>query len=119
MNNVSHESENKTTASIQFFNLFPFYTKIKTSLLLYLPLVKQVGYNKCSYLTFYEKYLRETSNKNFKIDRNWKDKWRLVFNFYTVYIFLQVSVPCHCPTDSLSKTRQVQMTRILFRLILR
>ena len=34
INNVSHESENKTTASIQFVNLFPFYTKIKTSDLL-------------------------------------------------------------------------------------
>ena len=33
INNVSHESENKTTASIQFVNLFPFYTKIKTSIL--------------------------------------------------------------------------------------
>ena len=34
INNVSHESGNKTTASIQFVNLFPFYTKIKTSILL-------------------------------------------------------------------------------------
>ena len=25
--NVSHESGNKTTALIQFFDLFPFYTK--------------------------------------------------------------------------------------------
>ena len=31
---VSHESGNKTTASIQFINLFAFYTKIKTSILL-------------------------------------------------------------------------------------
>ena len=34
INNVSHESENKITASIHFINLFPFYTKIKTSILL-------------------------------------------------------------------------------------
>ena len=33
INNVSHESGNKNTDSIQFFNLFPFYTKIKTSIL--------------------------------------------------------------------------------------
>ena len=33
-NNVSHESGNKTTVSIQFINLFQFYTKIKTSILL-------------------------------------------------------------------------------------
>ena len=33
INNVSNESKNKTTASIQF-NLLPFYTKIKTSILL-------------------------------------------------------------------------------------
>ena len=32
-NNVSHESGNKTTASIHFVNLFPFYKKIKTSIL--------------------------------------------------------------------------------------
>ena len=32
--NVSQESGNKTTASIHFINLFPFYTKIKTSILL-------------------------------------------------------------------------------------
>ena len=56
MNNVSHENGNKTTASIQFFNLFPFYTKIKTSILLHSPPVRQIGYNKCSYLTYYEKY---------------------------------------------------------------
>ena len=29
INNVSQESGNKTTASIHFINLFPFYTKIK------------------------------------------------------------------------------------------
>ena len=34
INNVSHENGNKTTASIHFVNLFPFYTKIKTSILL-------------------------------------------------------------------------------------
>ena len=34
INNVSHENGNKTTASIHFGNLFPFYTKIKTSILL-------------------------------------------------------------------------------------
>ena len=34
INNVSHESGNKTTASIHFVNLFAFYTKIKTSFLL-------------------------------------------------------------------------------------
>ena len=34
INNVSHESGYKTTASIHFVNLFPFYTKIKTSILL-------------------------------------------------------------------------------------
>ena len=34
INNVSHESGDKTTASIQFVNLFPFYIKIKTSILL-------------------------------------------------------------------------------------
>ena len=34
INNVSHESGNKTTASIDFINLFPFYTKIKISILL-------------------------------------------------------------------------------------
>ena len=33
INNVSQESGNKTTASIHFINLFPFYTKIKTSIL--------------------------------------------------------------------------------------
>ena len=33
INNVSQESENKTTASIYFINLFAFYTKIKTSIL--------------------------------------------------------------------------------------
>ena len=33
-NNVSHESGNKTTASIHFVNLFPFYTKIQTNILL-------------------------------------------------------------------------------------
>ena len=33
-NNVSCENGNKTIASIQFFNLFSFYTKIKTSILL-------------------------------------------------------------------------------------
>ena len=32
INNVSQESGNKTTASIHFINLFPFYTKIKTSI---------------------------------------------------------------------------------------
>ena len=32
INNVSQESENKTTASIHFINLFAFYTKIKTSI---------------------------------------------------------------------------------------
>ena len=39
INNISHENGNKTTASIQYFNLFPFYTNIKTSILLHLPLV--------------------------------------------------------------------------------
>ena len=34
INNVSYESGDKTTASIHFVNLFPFYTKIKTSILL-------------------------------------------------------------------------------------
>ena len=34
INNVSHESGDKTTASIHFVNLFAFYTKIKTSFLL-------------------------------------------------------------------------------------
>ena len=34
INNVSYESGDKTTASIHFVNLFPFYTKIKTSNLL-------------------------------------------------------------------------------------
>ena len=34
INNVSHESGNKITASIHFVNLFPFYTKIKTTILL-------------------------------------------------------------------------------------
>ena len=34
INNVSQESGDKTTASIHFINLFPFYTKIKTSFLL-------------------------------------------------------------------------------------
>ena len=34
INNVSQESGNKTTASIHFVNLFPFYTKIKPSILL-------------------------------------------------------------------------------------
>ena len=34
INNVSHENRNKTTASIHFVNLFPFYIKIKTSVLL-------------------------------------------------------------------------------------
>ena len=34
INNVSQESGNKTTASIHFINLFSFYTKIKTSILL-------------------------------------------------------------------------------------
>ena len=34
INNVSYESGNKTTALIQFVNLFLFYTKIKTSLAL-------------------------------------------------------------------------------------
>ena len=28
INNVSHESGNKTTASIHFVNLFPFYKKL-------------------------------------------------------------------------------------------
>ena len=32
--NVSQESGNKTTALIYFINLFAFYTKIKTSILL-------------------------------------------------------------------------------------
>ena len=45
------------------FNLFPFYTKIKTSILLHLLLVRQVGYNKCSYLTYYEKYKRNFQQK--------------------------------------------------------
>ena len=40
LHNVSHENGNKITASIQFFNLFPFYTKIITSILLYLSLVR-------------------------------------------------------------------------------
>ena len=39
-NYVSHESVNKTTASIQFFNLFPFYTKNQTCILLHLPIVR-------------------------------------------------------------------------------
>ena len=34
INNVSQENGKKTTASIHFVNLFPFYTKIKTSILL-------------------------------------------------------------------------------------
>ena len=34
INNVSQESGNKATASIHFINLFAFYTKIKTSILL-------------------------------------------------------------------------------------
>ena len=34
INNVRKESGNKTTASIHFVKLFPFYTKIKTSFLL-------------------------------------------------------------------------------------
>ena len=34
INNVSQENGNKTTALIHFINLFPFYTKIKTSILL-------------------------------------------------------------------------------------
>ena len=34
INNVSQESGDKTIASIHFVNLFPFYTKIKTSILL-------------------------------------------------------------------------------------
>ena len=34
INNVSHENGNKSIASIHFINLFPFYTKIKTSILL-------------------------------------------------------------------------------------
>ena len=34
INNISHENGNKTKAFIQFVNLFPFYTKIKTSILL-------------------------------------------------------------------------------------
>ena len=34
INNVNHENGNKTTASIRFVNLFPFYTKIETSIVL-------------------------------------------------------------------------------------
>ena len=34
INNVHQESGNKTTVSIHFVNLFPFHTKIKTSILL-------------------------------------------------------------------------------------
>ena len=34
INNVSQENGDKTTTSIHFVNLFPFYTKIKTSFLL-------------------------------------------------------------------------------------
>ena len=33
INNVSQENGNKIIASIHFVNLFPFYTKIKTSIL--------------------------------------------------------------------------------------
>ena len=40
INNVSQESGNKTTAPI-YFNLFPFYTKIKTSILLRVGNLKQ------------------------------------------------------------------------------
>ena len=61
INNVSHENGNKSTASIQFFNLFLFYTKVIMSILLHLPLVTKVGYNKCSYLTYCKK-----CNKNLK-----------------------------------------------------
>ena len=63
INNVSHENENKTTMSIQFFNLFPFYKKIKTSILLHLPLARSVCHNTCSYLIFYEKYKRNFQQK--------------------------------------------------------
>ena len=34
INNVSQESGDKTTALIHFVNLYPLYTKIKTSILL-------------------------------------------------------------------------------------
>ena len=65
INNVSHESGDKTTASIQFFNLFPFYTKIKTSILLRVGIknqpnktLSQVGFFGFFLIFYFLKYLK-------------------------------------------------------------
>ena len=45
INNVSHENRNKITALVHFVNLFSFYTKIKTSILLRIGIEKPVQKN--------------------------------------------------------------------------
>ena len=52
INNVSHESRDKTTASIRFVNLFPLYTKIKTSILLRVGIKKPAQKNFASSVFF-------------------------------------------------------------------
>ena len=60
INNVSHESGNKTTTSIHVVNLFPFYTKTKTSILLKVGIEKPAQKNLTSSVFFFNffRYLK-------------------------------------------------------------
>ena len=69
INNVSHENGNKITALIHFVNLFPFYTKIKTSILF------RVGIEKPA-----QKIHPTKPNKT----------WPQMFFFFKFFIFLGI-----------------------------
>ena len=59
INNVSHESGDKTTASIHFVNLFAFYTKIKTSILLIKkPAQQNFASSGCFLIFYFLRYLK-------------------------------------------------------------